>query len=264
MKRRSSQGVRARTHAFIQRNLRAWELVLALVALVSVIVGVRSTELGEPEDLATAEWALTGIFAAEYSLRVWAAPSRLAYIKSALIDLVSILPPVRGVRLLRLIRFMRVAENLGAALETTSMGRRAVSLARVAILWISVVAIAAIGLYNAELGSNASIQSGFDALWWAIVTTTVGFGDIAPVTAEGRLAAAMLMILGVGFFSFFTATITASLTAEVSERAALESRSPSLAERLEELEKLKRRRTITQGEFRKLRQRVLNEVASTK
>lgn len=259
MKRRSSQSVRAKTHAFIQRNLRAWELVLALVALVSVIVGVRSTELGEPEDLATAEWALTGIFAAEYGLRVWAAPSRLAYIKSALIDLVSIFPPVRGVRLLRLIRFMRVAENLGAALETTSMGRRAVSLARVAILWISVVAIAAIGLYNAELGSNASIQSGFDALWWAIVTTTVGFGDIAPVTAEGRLAAAMLMILGVGFFSFFTATITASLTAEHTERAVQSARGGKTAEQLKELDAPLSSRAITKPEYLRIRKRVLEQ-----
>ena len=154
MKRRS---LRQRCHAFIERHLRSWELVLALIAAISVFVGIRSTELGEPDELSTVEWALTGVFATEYALRIWAAPSRFGYFKSALIDLVSILPPIRGVRLLRLIRFMRVAENLGAALETTRLGRRAVSLARVAILWISVVAIAAIGLYNAELGQNASI-----------------------------------------------------------------------------------------------------------
>lgn len=262
MSRRSSGSMRVRAHRFIQRNLRAWELLLALVAVISVYVGVRSTELGEPEELAYVEWALTGVFASEYAIRVWAAPKRIAYVKSALIDLVSILPPVRGVRLLRLIRFMRVAENLGAALETTSMGRRAVSLARVAILWISVVAIAAVGLYNAELGQNASIQSGFDALWWAIVTTTVGFGDIAPVTAEGRLAAALLMVLGVGFFSFFTATITASLTAEVSERAAQSAQGGSTGDRLAELDRLLARRKISKTEHARMRKLVLRQFVS--
>lgn len=262
MSSKSRRSPRVRTHRFIQRNLRAWELMLALIALVSVYVGVRSTELGEPEELSYLEWALTGVFAVEYSVRVWASPNRGAYIKSALIDLVSIFPPVRGVRLLRLIRFMRVAENLGAALETTSMGRRAVSLARVAILWISVVAIAAVGLYNAELGQNESIKSGFDALWWAIVTTTVGFGDIAPVTAEGRLAAALLMVLGVGFFSFFTATITASLTAEHSERAAQSARGGRTSERLAELDRLMVRGTISKAEHKRLRNLVLKQLAS--
>jgi len=256
------RSLRQHSHAFIQRHLRAWELVLALLAAASVFVGVRSTELGEPEELSNIEWALTGVFAAEYALRIWASPSRFGYFKSALIDLVSILPPVRGVRLLRLIRFMRVAENLGAALETTSMGRRAVALARVAILWISVVAIAAIGLYNAELGQNASIQSGFDALWWAIVTTTVGFGDIAPVTAEGRLAAALLMVLGVGFFSFFTATITASLTAEHTERAVQSARGGRTAAQLKELDALLASRAITKAEFQRMRKRVLEQLTA--
>lgn len=249
-------GLRERCHRFVQRNLRVWEITVALLALASVYVGVRSTELGEPQDLANVEWALTGIFAAEYAFRVWASPSRIGYVKSALIDLVSILPPVRGVRILRLIRFMRVAENLGAALETTTFGRRAVSLARVAILWISVVAIAAVGLYNAELGHNGSIQTGFDALWWAIVTTTVGFGDIAPVTAEGRFAAAMLMILGVGFFSFFTATITASITTSAS---APTSPKRLLSDRLSEIDEALRRRVIRRTEHSEMRRAILRE-----
>ena len=250
--------LRRRCHGFVERHLRAWELLLALLAAVSVYVGVRSTELGEPEYLTNLEWVLTGLFGLEYAFRLWIAPSRLGYFKSAVIDLVSIFPPVRGVRLLRLVRLLRVAENIGAALETTAMGRRAIALSRIAILWISVVAIAAVGLYSAELGHNPSIQSGFDALWWAVVTTTVGFGDIAPVTAEGRLAAALLMVLGVGFFSFFVATITASLAAEPAQGSRKANTSATLTGRLAELDDALAAKRITRNEHKRLRARVLN------
>ena len=249
--------LRRRCHRFVERHLRAWELLFALFAAASVYVGVRATELGEPEYLTNIEWIFTGLFVAEYLFRLWIAPSRSGYFKSALIDLVSIFPPVRGVRLLRLVRLLRVAENIGAALETTAMGRRAIALSRIAILWIAVVGIAAVGLYSAELGQNPSIQSGFDALWWAVVTTTVGFGDIAPVTAEGRLAAALLMVLGVGFFSFFVATITASLAAETASGSKKPAKSATLNARLAELDEALAAKRLTRAEHKRLRARLL-------
>jgi voltage-gated potassium channel len=249
--------LRRRCHRFVEKHLRAWELLLALFAAGSVYVGVRSTELGEPEYLTNIEWVLTGLFAVEYAFRLWIAPSRFGYFKSALIDLVSIFPPVRGVRLLRLVRLLRVAENIGAALETTAMGRRAIALSRIAILWVSVVGIAAVGLYSAELGQNPSIQSGFDALWWAVVTTTVGFGDIAPVTAEGRLAAALLMVLGVGFFSFFVATITASLAADAPGKKGGQSAGTTLNAKLADLDLAIAAKRITRAEHKRLRARLL-------
>ena len=56
---------------------------------------------------------------------------------------------------------------------------------------------------------NKAIASPYDALWWGIVTmTTVGYGDVFPITGEGRLFAAALMILGIGLFSAITATVT--------------------------------------------------------
>ena len=87
--------LRRRCHRFVERHLRAWELLLALFAAASVYVGVRATELGEPEYLTNIEWIFTGLFVAEYLFRLWIAPSRFGYFKSALIDLVSIFPPVR-------------------------------------------------------------------------------------------------------------------------------------------------------------------------
>jgi voltage-gated potassium channel len=80
--------------------------------------------------------------------------------------------------------------------------------------------------YLAERGSNPNVKSFFDAIWWAFSTvSTVGFGDIAPITISGRLVGIFLMIFGVVFFVGFTAiliSIIFSLTAkEIAENEAL-------------------------------------------
>ena len=75
--------------------------------------------------------------------------------------------------------------------------------------WLGVTVLASIGLYSAEHGINEAIAEPLDAVWWAIVTlSTVGYGDVYPVTAEGRVAAMALMVLGIGLYSAITAAIT--------------------------------------------------------
>jgi hypothetical protein len=77
------------------------------------------------------------------------------------------------------------------------------------VCWLGVMALCSLWLHVAECGINKAIGNPFDALWWGVVTlTTVGYGDVHPVTAEGRLAAVCLMLLGIGLFGAITATIT--------------------------------------------------------
>jgi voltage-gated potassium channel len=107
-------------------------------------------------------------------------------------------------------------------------------------------------MYLAEYGENPNVRDIWDAIWWAVVTiTTVGYGDVSPATAEGRLAAGVLMILGIAFFSFLTATFTAALTSS-STTANL-----SLQQRLEELNKLRKKGLITTAEHVRSRRRLL-------
>jgi voltage-gated potassium channel len=80
------------------------------------------------------------------------------------------------------------------------------------IAWLGVMAVCSAWLYIAEHGANKAIDNPFDALWWGVVTlTTVGYGDVTPVTTEGRIAAMALMLLGIGLFGAITATITSYL-----------------------------------------------------
>lgn len=243
---------RKATHSFVLRHLRAWELIMAALALLSVAVGVSASQLGEPDVLVNIEWALTGVFALEYGVRLWAAPSRVKYFKSAIVDLISILPPVRGARLLRLLRLLRVASALNLALGTTRLGAQALTILRIAVIWVAVVVISALGMYLAEFGENPNVRTFWDALWWAIVTiTTVGYGDVSPATAEGRLAAGVLMVLGIAFFSFLTATFTAALTSTSSA-----DKNP-LEHRLVELKNLQKKGLISAAEHARAKKQLL-------
>lgn len=245
---------KARISAWIEKHLRVWELIMACLALISVAIGIAASQFGEPEALVSAEWILTGVFAFEYGLRLWSAPNRFQYFKYSLIDLISILPPVRGARLLRLLRLLRVASDLNKALGTTQLSARALTIARIAIMWVAVVVISALGMYLAENEHNPNVRTIWDALWWAVVTiTTVGYGDVSPATTEGRLAAGVLMVLGIAFFSFLTATFTAALT--VSPQVDSFTRE----NRLEELMILRRKRLITAIEHAQARKRLLKD-----
>lgn len=121
-------------------------------------------------------------------------------------------------------------------------------------MWAAVVAVSALGMYLAESGENPNVRDIWDALWWAVVTiTTVGYGDVSPATAEGRLAAAVLMILGITFFSFLTATFTAALTSTSPTEVA------SLEDRMKELKRIRNKNLISAKEYESAKRRYLAE-----
>lgn len=103
--------------------------------------------------------------------------------------------------------------------------------------------ICASTFYWAEFGPNPNVHGFFDAIWWAFCTvSTVGFGDIVPVTLGGRVAGIFLMVFGVMSFVGFTAilvSVTFALTArEIAETEALTQREYEVVlQRLEDLSK---------------------------
>jgi hypothetical protein len=120
-------------------------------------------------------------------------------------------------------------------------------LAWLLVAWLSTMAITSAFVYLAENGVNKLMASPFDALWWGVTTlTTVGYGDTYPVTPEGRLAAMVLMLLGITLFAGITASITSYFVSQSQGGGGTHS---SIAEELRSLADLRSDGALTEDEF---------------
>ena len=151
------------------------------------------------------------IFALDYFTRLFLAKDRAKFIKSNIIDLISIIPinsafqSIRILRLSKLLKFVKVFRSVSLILKFRKFIDRFLKTNNFNyIIWITLFTLflGAIGIHFAE---NISIGN---ALWWSFVTiTTVGYGDISPVTPLGRIIAGIIMLVGIGFLGMLTGTI---------------------------------------------------------
>ena len=160
-------------------------------------------------------WAAWAAFAVDYAVRLWLAPNRSHWFVRHLLDLAMVVVPMlRPLRLLRLVTLLAIIHrSSGQSLR----GRVVVYATGASALLICVAALA---MLDAERHApGAAITSYGQALWWAMETvTTVGYGDMAPVTTTGRLIAGGLMIGGIALLGIVTATLASWLVERVAEQ----------------------------------------------
>lgn len=222
----------------------------ALIALVGLSVG--SVILESSPDFAadygplflTVEYVAVGVFTVEYALRLWCAPehtpyadrsalrARLAFMgtSSAIIDLVTILPvylsffvaaDLRVLLFLRLLRFFKLARySPGIRTLVAVMQAERKALAASAIILFGAVLFSAAAMHVAEHEVQPENFGSIPAaMWWAIVTiTTLGYGDVVPVTVVGRMIASMTMVMGYVMLGLPVGIVASAFAEEIHRR----------------------------------------------
>lgn len=218
--------------ARLDRLTKALEWPMAILALAVIPALLLDDGAATPRTHAiatAANWIIWLAFCGELGARLAVAPDRPHFVRRAWFDLLIIVvsPPfgvpdalqgIRAVRALRILRLVRALAFLSIGIKTSRRALRHRKFHYVLVVTAGVMLLGATGLYVVERGRNEALGSFWDALWWAVsTTTTVGYGDIFPQTGEGRLIAVLLMLTGIGVIGVFTATIASLFMIEDEE-----------------------------------------------
>lgn len=189
---------------------------------------------GYRELFKTSEIIVTGTFTIEYVFRLIFSRNRIRFVFSfyGLIDLLAIIPfylsfGTFDLRTIRVFRFFRVFRALKLVRYSRAIDRLKLAffamkeeLVIFGILTLFVLFIASVGIYFFEHEAQPErFTSIFDALWWSVATlTTVGYGDVYPITVGGKLFTIVLLFLGLGIVAIPSALLAASLRDSMPEK----------------------------------------------
>jgi len=212
------------------RTGRAFDLFIQALIVVSLVsFSVETLPNLRPETrqfLRYIEIGCIAIFTIEYILRLIVADRKLGFIFSffGLIDLAAILPfylatglDLRAVRALRMLRLIRIFKLVRYSRAIRRFHRAFLIAREELILFFCVTAIllylSAVGIYYFENAAQPdTFASVFDGLWWAVATlTTVGYGDVYPVTVGGRIFTFLILMMGLGVVAVPTGLIATAL-----------------------------------------------------
>ena len=202
--------------------------MLALCALALVLLAITAFASLSAETvhlLFLADTVICFFFLADFVNSLRRAPNKGRYFLTwGWLDLVSSIPAVgvlrigrvaRAARIIRVLRGVRATRDL---LHFASEKRAEATLLSAVFMALLVMIVASVLVIQLETPTG-NIKTAQDALWWAMSTTsTVGYGDLYPVTAEGRLLGAVLIVVGVGLFGAFTAFVARWFMAPEEQR----------------------------------------------
>lgn len=217
---------------------KLFDIVLLFVIFISVVLvmleSIKSLNQKYDEQFYIAEWIITVIFSVEYILRIISIKQPKRYIFSfyGIVDLLSTLPSyigfffggqnllfaIRALRLLRVFRVLKVTRYIGESNKLVLALKN--SRAKILVFLFAVVIICVIAgtLMHLVEGENGGFDNIPLSIYWCIVTlTTVGFGDIAPITPLGRLIASVIMIMGYGIIAVPTGIVSAEYSRSSDE-----------------------------------------------
>ena len=212
---------------------KVFDIALLIVIIISVVLVMMESVSSLLEEYSwefyVAEWVITAIFTVEYILRIVAINKPKKYIFSfyGVVDLLSTLPSyigfifgganllfaIRALRLLRVFRVLKVTRYIGESQKLINALKNSRPKILVFLFAVLIICIIAGTLMHLVEGKNGGFDNIPLSIYWCIVTlTTVGFGDIAPVTPLGRLIASVIMVTGYGIIAVPTGIVTAEFS----------------------------------------------------
>ncbi|TFH23983.1 MAG: ion transporter [Bacteroidia bacterium] len=227
------------------RGGRTFDIVLLWMIILSVSIvvleSVSSIRETYHDIFVTTEWIFTISFTLEYMLRIYSSPRPLKYITSfyGLVDLLAILPTflglvfdqytflltIRALRLFRMFRVFKLARYVKEAailVKALQLSKNKIIVFFGAVLTLVLILGSLLYLIEGEENGFTSIPQ---SVYWAIVTiTTVGYGDIAPVTVLGKILASVAMLTGFSIIAVPTGIISVEIG-----KAVKSSRNPKQA-----------------------------------
>ena len=212
---------------------KTFDIILLWLIITSVIIVMLESVKSFRDDYGEAfyylEWIFTVLFTFEYVLRIISVRRPLKYIFSffGIVDLLAIIPTylslffpgthylliIRILRLLRIFRILKLTEYISEARVITSALRA--SRKKISVFILAIVALVTVigSLMYVVEGEEHGFVDIPTSIYWAIVTiTTVGYGDLSPKTAFGKVLASIVMILGYAIIAVPTGIVTAELT----------------------------------------------------
>lgn len=217
-------------------------LALSVVALgilgASVVFPL---EPGVRQILDFADDGLCALFFADFLVTLKRSPNKWEYFfKWGWIDLLSCVPYVdylrtgRVARILRIFRILRAIRSAKIIADTILRKRSQSVVLASTLMGFLLIILSSIGILEFEDVPGSNIKDAEDAVWWTMETiTTVGYGDKFPITTEGRILAAAVMLAGVALVAIYTAAMAAWFLEPKKEK---EDRAGTLAQTLRAIE----------------------------
>ncbi|KAA1247055.1 ion transporter [Aquimarina sp. RZ0] len=217
---------------------KIFDVILLILILLSIVFVMLESVKGLSEKTYTflyySEWVITIFFTFEYIARVISIkkPSKYIFSFYGIIDFLSTIPlylsffivgssallTVRALRLLRVFRILKISRYIGESNKLAKAIKD--SRAKILVFLFAVVVLCIITgtlMYIIE-GEESGFKNIPISVYWCIVTlTTVGYGDIAPITPVGQLLAAIIMIMGYGIIAVPTGIVSAEYAQQIKK-----------------------------------------------
>ncbi len=240
------QLLESKTSASTSAKVITWLLILLIISNVVAVIVASEQDYFQPNKDAFLLFEIISLslFSLEYLLRVWCCVedkeyqnlstfnARVKYILTpiALIDLVAVLPfiiaifftvDLRTLRLIRVLRLLKLTHYFkGFNIFITVIVKETKSITAAMMVMVFLIIIAASLMHSVEGAIQPeAFGSIIHSFWWAVVTmTTVGYGDVVPVTALGKVISTFIMLIGVGLVALPAGMLAARFGEELRER----------------------------------------------